>query len=143
MQCVMFEEMDARRVGFTLLLAAWLGVQSLVAALSPGWGFVLPHEHVTRGALSQGAWQEHLRAHRIGAPLFYKTRCEVSNATESVLASIPNNLGALATFGAPFANVHDARVEIPAFNVVCVSLTHTEIAATEMFYSPLHPPPNF
>jgi hypothetical protein len=140
----MVREMDFRRVILTLLLAAWLSVQFLVVALSPSWGFMLPHEHITRGTLSDLAWQEHLREHRLGYMQASEWQCEGlrSQNSNAVIASLPDSVGTISSFALSVASLQNTHVEIPVPNAPCARFTAFQFFALNVSYSPLDPPPN-
>ncbi len=140
----MIREMGLRRVMLTVLFSVWLSVQFLVLAFSPSWGFVLPHEHITRGTLNETAWQDHLRQHHLGSIPSYALRCGMPRAFENnaVIASIPDSVGAVSIFALLTAQLHETALEIPQINAPRVSLRALPLSAFEMFYAPLDPPPN-
>lgn len=144
MHGVMVRELGLRRVMLMLLFAAWLSVQFLVVALSPSWGFVLPHEHITRGILTDAAWQDHVREHRGAFLNVSALRCNDARALESnaVVASIPNGVGAISSFALLTATLQDAHIEIPTPAASCVTFTPAQFFAFDVSYPPLDPPPN-
>lgn len=133
---------EPRRTVLTLLFVLWLSAQSIVVAVSPAWGFVLPHEHITRGVLSERAWQEHLREHRLGTGQFFEIRCDVPLGNASpVMASVPDAGGALSLFSGA-ASLHNALVEIPAFGAPQARLCPMDFHVADITIAPLVPPPN-
>lgn len=140
----MLWQLDARRVVLTILFALWLSAQSCVIALSPAWGFVLPHEHITRGVLSERAWQEHLREHELAALRYLDKACEGTRpaSANAVLASIPESASALSLFVSATAIVQDTHFELAASTLSGVTLTPQAYFAFDLFYSPPEPPPN-
>jgi len=135
---------EPRRIVLTALFVVWLSAQSIIIAMSPSWGFVLPHEHITRGILSEQVWQEHLRQHRLGTGQFFEARCDIPprSGTNDVVASLPASAVALSLFAIVAADLHDAAVEIPAFNVAQSRLCRTAFHAFDITFAPLEPPPN-
>lgn len=140
----MLMEMDARRVTLTILFVIWLSIQTLVIGLSPSWGFVLPHEHITRGTLSAAAWEEHMREHLLGSRPLQQAHLDVPQSMEAgtVIASIPDSAGAVSTWSMFAAHMHDANVEIPKFDAPRVAWTTPTFVAFELAFTPLKPPPN-
>lgn len=138
----MNRQIDPRRIGLSLLFAAWLAVQTLVVGVSPTWGFVLPHEHITRGVMSETAWRNHLLEHEFGAIREYEWRCDGANGTRSdVIASVPENAGAFSFLSFAAATLQDSRVEIPSPYVVGVTYAESDFFALAMDLAPLDPPP--
>jgi hypothetical protein len=119
----------------------WLGVQPIAIALSPAWGLVLPHAHITRGALSERGWQEHLLAHQFGSGIRIEWSCIAPHGTDEnrVVASIPVLASALSFLS---ADLQDARPVIRAFSSPQVRLNHTQFCVLDIFYTPPEPPPN-
>lgn len=140
----MFGPVDLRRAVLTVLMIAWLSVQFPVLALSPTWGFILPHEHVTRGAISQGAWEDHLRQHRLGFSMSNRVRCDLpaDGQGSDVMGSIPETAGAVSVFALAAAHVADARVEIPTPRLPAATFRNAAWHTLEISYSPPVPPPN-
>lgn len=140
----MNREMNLRRVTLTIIFSVWLSVQFLVVAFAPSWGFVLSHEHITRGTLNDAAWQAHLREHRLGSSQSYALRCDLSRAleTSAVIASLPDSVGAISMFALFTAQLHETALEIPQINALRVSLRASKFSAFDIFYAPLDPPPN-
>lgn len=140
----MFGPVDLRRAVLTLLMVAWLSVQFPVLALGPTWGFILPHEHITRGAISPSAWQEHLRQHRLGFSMSERVRCDLpaDGQASTVMGSFPETAGAVSVFSLAAAHVADARVEIPAPHMPDASFQRAALFVLELAYSPPVPPPN-
>lgn len=137
-------EMDARRVTLTVLFVIWLSIQTLVIGLSPSWGFVLPHDHITRGNMSAAAWEAHMREHLLGSRQLQQAHLDVPQSTEAgtVIASIPDSAGAVSTWSMFTAHLHDANVEIPKINTPRVAWMMPAFVAFELDYAPLEPPPN-
>ncbi len=140
---IVFCDGDPRRVALTLAFALWLSFQMLLVGISPAWGFVLPHEHLTRGALNQAQWQEHLRAHRAHTTVFYDSKCDGVKTTNSVIASFPNGASALSVTGFLNALVGDELTQIPSPRMPVATWRVAAIHSRELVYSPPEPPPNF
>jgi hypothetical protein len=137
-------EWDLRRRVLTVLLVLWLSVQFVVVALSPSWGFILSHEHIARGAISERVWQEHLRQHRLGVMYAAEQSCAApaQNSSNAVMGSIPDTAGAVSLYALTSARIHSTHIEIPALHAPHVTLHWNNAPAYEIFYSPLEPPPN-
>jgi hypothetical protein len=140
----MASEMTPRRFGLTFLLAVWLAVQFPVVALTPMWGYLLPHTHATRGVLTASDWARHLEAHRLGLKVSYTPRCAASNSGTGsvVLASLPDSVGAISLLDLWNARVADAMVAIPAHTSFHIVLPLMTFYAKDRRDVPPEPPPN-
>jgi hypothetical protein len=141
----MSRQVSPRRVALTSLFVVWLSVQSAVIGLSPAWGFVLPHSHITVGTMTETDWQAHYRQHQFGAhaSVFYKAHCEIPDAVRgAVLASIPDAEGALSTLSVLSIALPNLQTELPLSYTPCGNLLPREFSAFEWYAPPLHPPPN-
>jgi hypothetical protein len=135
---------EPRRIVLTALFVLWLSVQSIIIAMSPAWGFVLPHEHITRGVLSERAWQEHLREHRLGIGQFFEARCDLpaTGGTKDVVVSIPASAAAFSLFSVIAADVDVAPIEMHVIDETQTRLLPASFHALEITFAPLEPPPN-
>jgi hypothetical protein len=123
-------------------LVIWLSVQTLAIGISPSWGFILPHDHVTRGFLSQAAWQAHLREHQLGARVTYAQPCDSWPTTGArVIASIPDSAGEFSFFTIATASLQDALLKIPAPGLPEGTFVAADFYAFDFSYAPLEPPP--
>lgn len=111
--------------------------------VSPAWGFVLPHEHVTRGTLNQAQWQAHARTHRTGGTVFYAMNCDGVKTTNAVVASFPDSASALSVTSFLNALVRDELTQIPSPRMPVAKWRVSALYTRELFYSPPEPPPNF
>ncbi len=137
-------ELDLRQRALTLLLVLWLSVQFVVVALSPSWGFILPHAHITRGVISERLWQEHLREHRLGMMFAAEQSCAAptQNQNHAVMGSVPDAASALSLSTLTSALVHPTRIEISPLNAPPVALRWQDAFVFDVFYTPPEPPPN-
>jgi hypothetical protein len=141
----MSRQVSPRRIALTSLLVFWLSVQSAVIGLSPAWGFLLPHSHITVGTMTEMDWQAHYRQHQFGAHVsaFYKANCEMSDAASgAVLASIPDAEGAISMLSVLSIALPNSHIEIPLLPTPRGSLLPQVFSAFERYDPPLHPPPN-
>ncbi|MBI4670866.1 MAG: hypothetical protein HY741_04250 [Chloroflexi bacterium] len=141
----MSRKFKSRRVTLTILLVLWLSVQPIVIGVSPAWGFVLPHGHITNGVMTNADWQAHAREHRLGSPsgVLYAARCDGTGVkdTSPILASLTAAQGLLAVLAFD-ATAQNRVLEIPAPGMRSARLMLHVFSVHEMFFSPLHPPPN-
>lgn len=139
----MFCDRDPRRIALTFWFALWLSLQMFLFGVSPAWGFVLPHEHITRGAVDSAQWQAHAREHQIGGAVFFAKFCDGTETANAVLASVPDSASAFSMASFLTALVRDERVQIPLPRMPVATWRVATMHARELMYSPSEPPPNF
>jgi len=138
----MVYESNVRRVTLTGLLVLWLSVQTLVIGISPSWGFVLPHDHVTRGFLSASAWQAHLREHQLGVRIAFAQPCDPLPSTgASVMASVPTSAGAFSFVAVAVPSWETTTLKISAPDAPQAKLQAADFYAFQVPSTPLEPPP--
>ncbi len=139
----MSSETSPRRVVLVLLLALWLAAQYMVIGLTPAWGYVLPHEHLTRGIVSETAWQQHLLQHRGVRTVNYALRCDAprQETGSSILASIPDGASVLSVMSES-ADLHTLELRIPILPRWLATLRPATFHTFDVSTPPLEPPPN-
>src|SRR5581483_10267177 len=101
-----------RQVILTILFVLWLSVEAAVIGLTPAWGWILPHEHITRGVLTLSDWERHLQEHLRGEYVL-AVRCDVPRTdTPTVVASIPDINSAFSFFSLFTMHIDNALVKI-------------------------------
>jgi len=131
-----------RHVILTILFALWLSAEAAVIGLTPAWGLILPHEHITRGTLTQADWERHLQEHLRGA-YSAAARCDVPRIdAPAVVASMPDVSSAFSFFSFFTLYLDNALVKIPALDAPSEALVASLFQVFDMRYAPLEPPPN-
>lgn len=138
----MNRQVDPRRIGLTLLFVMWLSVQTLVVGFSPTWGFVLPHEHIMRGTMSDAAWRTHMREHQRGSSSVSLWNCnEAKQSSSDVISSVPESAGAFSFVSFAAATLHDPLIPVPGPSAIGTPFASAEFYALDVFVAPLEPPP--
>ena len=143
----MLRQKQKLQIGLTCFFVMWLSIQFVVLGVSPRWGFVLPHEHITRGVVTTADWEEHALEHERGLETgsLFKARCDGARTTDAspITASIPNFQGSFSLLSALTATVQPFCIALPGLAELDV-LPHADtFVVVEMFFPPPEPPPNF
>jgi len=140
---VMSGQPSPRRVALVFLFVVWLASQPLVVGLSPSWGAVVPHEHLTRGTVTAAEWQAHLLRHLGIVPAANAQACIPANTHSDalVVASVPDGSGMLADFGL-LVSFQDAVVRIPAIAPASARLAEVALNGIDRSDPPPTQPPN-
>lgn len=132
-----------RRVGLTILFVLWLSIQAAVIGLTPAWGFILPHEHVLRGMMTEADWEQHMAQHRLGVFFAYTPNCTVpSSQSPRVAESVPDLNGALSVLSFVVGNVDAGLVILRTPQTRPTAYSLSGFYAFDIFDIPLEPPPN-
>lgn len=123
-------------------LAVWLGIQLIVVASSPAWGWIVPHEHLNGERLTAAQWQAHWQAHWCEAHPGGAV-CESQGDMLPGYRDVTSTLGldgVLSTLTGAVATLTPDRDYIPppAYLSGLPAALFNELA---LDYSPLDPPP--
>lgn len=132
-----------RRIGLTILFVLWLSVQGAVIGLTPAWGFILPHDHVLRGPMTEADWEQHMEEHRLGIVVYsFTPNCSVPQTQQQSVAESVPDLGVSSVFTFFTGNLDAVRVTLRAPHTHSVAVLSPYLYASDIFLAPLEPPPN-
>jgi hypothetical protein len=140
-----FESPSPRRIGLTILFAVWLSIQGAVIGLSPAWGFILPHDHILRGTMTEADWQAHMQQDRLGLMYAYifTPNCTVPpSQNPHVAESVPDFNAAASVYSFFSVNLDTSRFKLQPPQTPAVAPPTTDFYASDIFLTPLEPPPN-
>lgn len=123
-------------------LALWLGIQLIVVASSPAWGWIVPHNHLNGERLTAAQWQAHWKVHWCQANpggAGCENQADMFPGYHDVTSTIGLD-GALSTLTGAVATLIPQRDIVPP-SARLKGLPAAQFTKLVVEYSPLDPPP--
>jgi hypothetical protein len=116
----------------------------MAVGITPAWGAIMPHAHLTRGFVNQADWQAHLEEHLHGIQTHLALRClpVQTDPDGSVLASFPDANVELSLAALFAAVLPPARIEADSIDLFRQIARPGLTVLTAPVYPPPDPPPN-